>query len=78
MLAAADSTIFERARLARAVIITRDHDFVGLVERHGPPPAVVWVTLGNCTNTALLQTFERRWPAVLSLLADGEALIELG
>jgi predicted nuclease of predicted toxin-antitoxin system len=77
MLAAADAAIFQRARAAGAVVVTRDHDFVDMVERLGPPPAIVWVTAGNCTNAELLQRFERHWPSVLALLAAGESLVEV-
>lgn len=77
MLSATDASIFERARTAGAVVVTRDHDFVDMVERLGPPPAIVWVTAGNCTNAELLQLFERHWPDALALLAAGEPLVEL-
>ena len=57
--------------------MTKDIDFVTLVERRGPPPAVVWVTLGNCTNAALRERLEVVWPMAVELLAAGEAVVEV-
>jgi predicted nuclease of predicted toxin-antitoxin system len=36
-----DATIFRAARDGSAVVLTKDADFVSLVERHGPPPQIV-------------------------------------
>lgn len=41
---AEDLTIFWRARAAGVVVLTKDSDFVVLLERHGPPPQVVWLS----------------------------------
>lgn len=48
-----DPDIFDAARTAGAVIMSKDADFVELVTRLGPPPQVIWVTCGNTTNAAL-------------------------
>ena len=37
LLGSEDSEIFEAARSAGAVFMTKDRDFVDLVSRHGPP-----------------------------------------
>jgi len=60
------------------MVITKDSDFVKLVERHGPPPQIVLLTLGNTANARLRAVFERNWPKVAQLLAAGEPLIEIG
>ena len=41
LLRASDHEIFETARDARSVIITKDRDFAELLEHLGPPPQVV-------------------------------------
>ena len=41
---ASDEEIFIAARKAKAVVITKDRDFVQLLERFGPPPKLIWVT----------------------------------
>lgn len=77
LLKAEDPEIFERARQAKAVVITKDSDFVQLLERRGPPPRVLWVTCGNRSNPALKELIVRSWPRVEDLLAAGEVLIEI-
>lgn len=57
--------------------MTKDEDFVRLVERNGSPPQVIWVTSGNMSNanfqSLLLQTF----PDAKSLIEAGEAVVEI-
>jgi len=47
---ATDPEIFAAARGANVVVLTKDADFVELLEKHGPPPQVVLVTCGNTSN----------------------------
>ncbi len=78
-LGADDSAIFAAARAGRAaVVVTKDDDFVELVERLGPPPQIVWVTCGNVKNAELRAIVLEAWPRVAELLAGGEPLVELG
>ena len=50
---AADPAIFRAAREANAIVLTKDDDFVRLLERQGPPPQVVWLTCGNTSKRSL-------------------------
>jgi predicted nuclease of predicted toxin-antitoxin system len=78
-LGAADPAIFAAARAGGAdVVVTKDDDFVRLLDQHGPPPQVVWVTYGNLRNPALRQRFLPVWPKIAALLAAGEPLVEVG
>ena len=77
LLAAPDEGIFAAARQEVAVVVTKDEDFVRLLEAHGPPPQVVWVTVGNVRNARLRVLFERHWPAIRAQLTAGEPLVEL-
>jgi predicted nuclease of predicted toxin-antitoxin system len=77
LLKAEDPEIFERARQAAAVIITKDNDFVQIQERRGPPPRLIWVTCGNRSNRDLKDLFVRRWPRAKELLVAGEILVEI-
>ncbi|MGD8602560.1 MAG: DUF5615 family PIN-like protein [Gemmatimonadota bacterium] len=72
-----DQEIFERAREAKVVVMTKDRDFVDLVERLGPPPQVLWVTCGNTSNREMRRLLEAAGPAVLALLHTGDPLVEL-
>ncbi len=50
---ATDGAIFDAAREASAILVSKDSDFVELVLRHGPPPRLIWLTCGNLSNSAL-------------------------
>ncbi len=74
-----DPAIFAAARAGRAaVVVTKDEDFVELVERLGPPPQVVLVTCGNVRNAELRAIVLGAWPRVAELLSSGEPLVEIG
>lgn len=77
LLHASDAAIFTAARDADAIIAAKDIDFVTLLERHGPPPRVLWVTCGNVSNVRLHEIFRTKWPQIAELLAMGEPLVEL-
>jgi predicted nuclease of predicted toxin-antitoxin system len=75
---AEDQTIFEQARRASAIVVTKDRDFVDLVTRHGPPPQIVWLTCGNTSNAFLREILLTAWPRAAALLQAGEPLVEIG
>ena len=74
---AKDLEIFESARKASVVVVTKDRDFVELVERLGSPPQVLWLTLGNTTNHHLKAVFSARLSSALELLRRGEPVVEI-
>ena len=74
---ASDERIFTAARETEAVVITKDRDFVQLLERLGPPPKLIWVTCGNTSNAQMRKILQQTFPKALSLLQAGESLIEI-
>lgn len=74
---ASDREIFDAARDADVVVMTKDGDFVNLLEQYGAPPQVIWVTCGNTSNARLRRLIETAWPTILPMLERGEALVEL-
>lgn len=74
---AEDLSIFEAARQANAVLITKDSDFEELVLRMGPPPQIVRITCGNTSNTELKRIFESSFVETIRLLEAGEQLVEI-
>ena len=78
-LRADDPVIFLAAQAAGvAVVISKDEDFVNLLQRYGAPPRIVWVTCGNIRNAELRDVMGRAWPRVAELLSNGEPLVEIG
>ena len=74
---AADRAIFLSARGASVVVMTKDSDFVRLLEDLGPPPQVIWLTCGNTSNARLKQILTRALPQAIILLESGEPLVEI-
>jgi predicted nuclease of predicted toxin-antitoxin system len=74
---AKDRDIFLAAREAEAVVLTKDSDFVLLLEQLGPPPQVLWLTVGNTSNARLKEVLSNSFPIVQSLLHRGEPLVEI-
>ena len=75
---ASDPEIFRAARDAQVVVMTKDTDFVGLLDQHGAPPQVIMVTCGNTLNAHLRRLIRTAWPTILPMLERGEVLVELG
>jgi predicted nuclease of predicted toxin-antitoxin system len=75
---AEDPEIFEAARNQNVILMTKDSDFVDLVERLGAPPKIIWLTCGNTSNDRLQEILTTTSPEVLALLQAGETLIEIG
>ena len=73
-----DEDIFAAARVANAIVLTKDSDFVRLLEQHGSPPKIVWLTCGNTSETALQQVLALHLATALALLNGGEDLVEIG
>ena len=74
---AKDIDIFQAARLANAVVMTKDADFTELVERLGVPPQVLWIRCGNTTNARLTAILSKCFPSAMKLLQQGEPVVEI-
>lgn len=74
---AKDLPIFHAAREAGAVIVSKDSDFVLLLERFGPPPQLLWITCGNTSNARLRALLLTSFPEARTRLEQGEPLVEI-
>ena len=52
---AEDVEIFEAAKQANVIVMTKDRDFVDLLDRLNAPPKIIWITCGNTSNARLKQ-----------------------
>jgi len=75
---ATDREIFFGARAAQATIMSKDRDCADLVQQHGPPPTIIWITCGNTSNDHLKQVLAKTLPAAMELMTRGEHLVEIG
>ena len=74
---AKDSEIFFAARQANAVVMTKDVDFVQLVEASGIPPQVILLACGNTSNAQLKQILKRSFDRTMEWIAKGEPVVEI-
>jgi predicted nuclease of predicted toxin-antitoxin system len=74
---AEDPEIFQKARDALSVVMTKDEDFIRLVERNGPPPQVIWITSGNLPNARFKSLLLKTLPDAIPLIAAGETVVEI-
>ena len=74
---AKDLDIFRVARDKEVVVMTKDSDFLVLLDRYGPPPQILWVTCGNTSNARLKEVLVKSLPKGIQLLQQGERLIEI-
>ena len=72
-----DKDIFLAAKQAKAVVMTKDIDFINLLDRYGMPPQIIWITCGSTSNSYLKKILSTALPQVLVLLASGEKLVEI-
>ena len=77
MREAEDEAVFFAARNSVDVVITKDNDFVELLERHGPPPKIIWLTCGNTSEARLKQIFTEHFENAFRLLNNGDDLVEI-
>jgi predicted nuclease of predicted toxin-antitoxin system len=57
--------------------MTKDHDFIPLLDRLGAPPQIIWITCGNTSNARLKEILKATLPKALQLLEAGEKLVEI-
>jgi predicted nuclease of predicted toxin-antitoxin system len=58
--------------------MSKDSDFLRLLDENGPPPQVIWVTCGNTSNRRMREVLRAVLPRVVEALQAGEALVEIG
>jgi predicted nuclease of predicted toxin-antitoxin system len=74
---ATDRAIWDRARQDKAVIVTKDEDFVMLAVAESDGGKVLWVRAGNVVNRLLLARFAAVWPEVEAHLATAVTVVEM-
>ncbi|HEX8547690.1 MAG TPA: DUF5615 family PIN-like protein [Cytophagaceae bacterium] len=71
-----DFEIFKLAKEMKAIVMTKDEDFVQLFHRLGSPPKLIWVTCGNTTNSRMKKILMDRLHQALDLLSNQD-LVEI-
>jgi predicted nuclease of predicted toxin-antitoxin system len=74
---ASDLEIFREAKKVNAIILSKDSDFLKILQKLGPPPKIIWVTCGNTSNERLKAILSFALPKAMDLLKKGENFIEV-
>ena len=77
LLQASDGAIWDYALKNEAVILTKDEDFAIRASVSRQVASVVWVRIGNCPNSKILDWFGRNLQLVLQALESGNRLVEI-
>jgi len=74
---ALDMVIFQEAKKAGVILMSKDEDFTQLLQTFGPPPSIILVTCGNTSNARMREILSRQLTFVLELIKSGEPLVEI-
>ncbi|NCC49724.1 MAG: hypothetical protein EOM20_00780 [Spartobacteria bacterium] len=74
---AKDFQIFQAAREANAIVLTKDVVFPHLLQQHGPPPKVLWLTCGNTSNENIRRILSATLTNALDMFDSGESIVEI-
>ena len=74
---ATDPEIFEAAKKVNAVIMSKDDDFIQLIEQRGAPPKLIWITCGNTSNARMRDILSTALLKAKELLESGENVVEI-
>lgn len=74
---ATDPEIFEEAKKAGVVVMSKDDDFIQLIEQRGTPPKLIWVTCGNTSNARMREILSTTLLKARELLESGEHIVEI-
>ncbi|WP_299284529.1 DUF5615 family PIN-like protein [uncultured Mucilaginibacter sp.] len=72
-----DVEIFMKARAENAIIMSKDVDFLNLLEQFGVPPQIIWITCGNTSNTYMCNILQLALEQALQILTAGEPMVEI-
>ena len=71
-----DEAAFLKAKEMNGIVVTKDEDFIGLLEKHSAPPKVIWLTCGNTSNQRLKQILTANLIDAIDLLSTND-LVEI-
>ena len=74
---ASDRAIWDFALQNRAVLVTKDEDFIALAHRNPNGPQVLWIRIGNISNDALWKAIDVVLTEIIESLEKGERIVEV-
>ena len=74
---ATDAVIWEYAGRNHFVVISKDDDFLYLANTRLKKARSIWIRLGNCRTSVLLDAIAAVWPRIEAGLKAGDRIIEV-
>ena len=72
-----DIHIWNYASENSCIIVSKDEDFVYLAQPPEAEARLLWVRLGNCRTSVLLEAFDRFWSPIMTSLESGDRVLEI-
>ncbi len=57
--------------------MSKDADFLKLIDQFGPPPQIIWITCGNTSNLKMRGILEKSLEKAMELIRSGEPIVEI-
>jgi predicted nuclease of predicted toxin-antitoxin system len=73
---APDREIVGHAERTAAVLVSKDFDFVELIERRAAAP-LLWIRTGNTSHRLLVERLEVQWDRIVAELQSGKLIVAL-
>jgi predicted nuclease of predicted toxin-antitoxin system len=70
-----DRWIYEYAKNHQFTIVSKDKDFYHLLNTLGPPPKLIWISIGNCTNQQIIKVMRRKSNEIKLFLTGTRSLL---
>lgn len=75
---ASDLQVWQFAHDNGYCLVTKDADFDELIAAKGFPPKVIWLKLGNCTTSQVVELLKSQYDFIIEFLEDERVgLLEL-
>lgn len=73
-----DREIFWEARSKSGIVImSKDSDFIDLINQYGPPPKLIWIRSGNTSNDSMKRVLQKTLSKALDLIEKTENIVEI-
>jgi predicted nuclease of predicted toxin-antitoxin system len=77
LLTASDSEIWKLGKVENLTIVSKDVDFYERALLYGPPPQIIHVGFGNCSNSRLFDFLAGHWDHIERALTSASSLVAL-
>jgi predicted nuclease of predicted toxin-antitoxin system len=72
-----DVAVWQWAKEHDYCIVSKDSDYYDLSVRHGHPPKVIWLRLGNCRTQTIIDCLRNYLRSIVEFSADPEESVLL-